>query len=533
MSDRQRLYGASFIEAGPQDVLTVNDLSDGVAQEILARASLEQFGEADPSACLEEERAGLPREVECPGGIENPPFPGFCPRVCAVKTESLDRPARTAAYVPRLAAGEYALFETEQVCSFNPDVNNSQVCRPVAPPTCKGNAGPAPSNICLVVPAVRPGESVFLYGYNYFDTAASVVLVPSGSVQAPRELEARVCGNDGVPADAPVDCGVNDILSFQIPEDLTPGVYRIAVSVPNNLGIPDFERPEYESSLQFPDAYIEVVPPASAQFQLATGEFHCIDDTDGEWGRDEIGIVTVTYGITAEDGFKAFDPLKFEFGGVERGDRRVMLTKDTMSRVLFSGTAPAGFGVTIVGHEIDNREAYKQQTTEFAEAFVLIIDGAYGKLTGALGTTVGTLVGLAGVKAATATAIGAAVAVALNVGFALWAPADLVIEDSINTSFLGLAELTSLNYPSPDRAETTSANDILVIAEPCEDSEEDDRPECEASSKSTGSYRERREYQAETECPDGLPPGGIPGGVCDPERKGSRYQITLDYTRTE
>ena len=110
------------------------------------------------------------------------------------------------------------------------------------------------------------------------------------------------------------------------------------------------------------------------------------------------------------------------------------------------------------------------------------------------------------------TAVAAGLTFAINSIVALWAPADLIIEDASAISFLPMAERTNLNFPNPPIQEYESSRGIGVTAEPCEDTEDRDRPECEASAKAPQQYRERREYN---------------GG-----NRGSDYQITLRYRRT-
>jgi hypothetical protein len=86
---------------------------------------------------------------------------------------------------------------------------------------------------------------------------------------------------------------------------------------------------------------------------------------------------------------------------------------------------------------------------------------------------------------------------AIDVFVALWAPADLIIEDSIGPTTLDLVELTSVNFPLPLPSEHITPQGIKVKVTPLD--------------KITHQYRERREY------------------ISDDEE--SRYEIVLRYNR--
>ena len=103
---------------------------------------------------------------------------------------------------------------------------------------------------------------------------------------------------------------------------------------------------------------------------------------------------------------------------------------------------------------------------------------------------------LLGLGAPWAAAIAAAIAFAINAFVALWAPADLIIEDTASFTTLDLAALTSVNFPSPPVVEFTSAGDIDVKVVPVSKGVE---------------YIERREYRSNEE--------------------DSEYHITLRYSR--
>jgi len=102
-----------------------------------------------------------------------------------------------------------------------------------------------------------------------------------------------------------------------------------------------------------------------------------------------------------------------------------------------------------------------------------------------------------GLAGAVAGAIAIAVVLAISVFVALWAPADLIIEDTIGPTVADLVALTSVNFPLPAPSEHITGGGIKVKVTPLE--------------KITHQYRERREYISDDE--------------------GSRYEIVLRYNR--
>ena len=93
--------------------------------------------------------------------------------------------------------------------------------------------------------------------------------------------------------------------------------------------------------------------------------------------------------------------------------------------------------------------------------------------------------------------IAAAVVLVVILILAAWAPADLLIEDSLGFTLSDLDALTSADLPVPVIAEFVSQQGIRVKVVPLE--------------KSPTQYRERREYRSDEE--------------------DSRYEIVLRYNR--
>jgi hypothetical protein len=127
---------------------------------------------------------------------------------------------------------------------------------------------------------------------------------------------------------------------------------------------------------------------------------------------------------------------------------------------------------------------------------VEILKSNWNAIAGGVGAT-GGLVALAlGLSNAWAAAIASAVTLAINIFVALWAPADLIIEDAAAFTALDLGSLTSANFPAPEARGFTSAGGIDVRIEPV--------------SKGV-QYTERREYRSGEE--------------------DSEYHVTLRYNR--
>jgi hypothetical protein len=270
---------------------------------------------------------------------------------------------------------------------------------------------------------------------------------------------------------------------------------------------------------------LQVVPDPSSSvwFQLRSEEFLSINETgdaNNPFGSDEIGIRITMIQALRERKPGPMDSFDFEFGDVDSGDRF------RMDQTHFDSTTAYGFGFSVVGFEIDNEKAYEEAIREFSDVFQLIMESNWAKIADAVGAGVGKLVNLFS-SDNLSKAIGEAVSFGIKVAAGLWAPADLVIEDSGGVSFLRAVELTSLGFANPPPEQQRSQGGIYVLAEPCEDTADLDRLECNASAKTLhelgtfASYRERRQYSSfppEIELPLGL---------------GHSFQITFEYDRLQ
>ncbi|KJS10144.1 MAG: hypothetical protein VR67_19375 [Peptococcaceae bacterium BRH_c8a] len=476
-SVRRRLFAPNFGGAQPVDPVI---LAEAVSNELILRTSKAAF---DSTECLMQERPGLPRPL--PGIEFNETF--LTPVICSING------LRTNTYVPSLPIDQYRPDELQQSCTLDQGMQLN--CQVLSEPNCPGNSV---SETCLRVPPVSPGEAVVLKGFNFFNTEGRVQLRQVGGTLT-RDVEAHVCGDVNTPLTEPgldgvvliiADCRVQDILTFKVPDNLPDGIYSIQVIMPNNTDIPGTFADEYTSlGLQ----YIQVLVSPEVNFQIASERLDVPSETDPEFfGSDEVAIriVTVPVGLDLTPG--EMNTTSFRFGDVDSGENR------DMSRVLFQGLAGgiAGVTLTIIGFEVDDEDAFQQQIEDFEDAFALVLKSEWDAIAASLGG-LGSAVAVAlGLGASWAAAIAAAITLAFNFFVALWAPADLIIEDADGFTKLDLANLTSAITPAPAVREYTSNGDIEVKVEPV--------------SKNV-QYRERREYVSDTE--------------------DSRYQITLRYNR--
>lgn len=479
--DRDCLFTPG-ISGSPDQSVEPERLAELVAAELLQRASLDAF---EDEACVDAERPGQVRVIDVGGEI------GSVVNVNVCRINGL----RTVSFRPSLSLAEYTPDELQQACT--PEVVNGEVML-----NCEVETEPCPGHdidgTCLRVPEVIAGSGVLLEGVNFFDVQTRVRLKAPGEASIVREVEAHVCGDTETPVTEEVDgdvrtiadCRVRDRLSFQVPDDLPDGVYALTVIVPNNVGLEDFGD-EFVSN---PPQFVRVVPARTDTFRIASEQLDCVLETAApvfrNAGSDEIGIksIAIPIGLDLTPG-EAFER-NFDFGDVDTGEDR------SMNRVLFEGSNIGGVALSLIGFEIDNRDAFEQQIRDFADAFVLVTTSTWEAIAGAVGALGGLVAVALGLSASWAAAIAAGITLAIHIFVALWAPADLVIEDAAAFTTLELGTLTSPLFPALAERSFTSAGDIDVRVVPV---------------SKGGQYVERREYRSDNE--------------------DSEYHITLRYNR--
>jgi hypothetical protein len=312
-----------------------------------------------------------------------------------------------------------------------------------------------------------------------------------------------VCGDDETPRTEIIngtevlitDCRVHDRLTFRVPDDLPPGRYDITVMVPNVVPVPGWGDVLFSNG----ERGINVIPSSAARFQIASETLHCKNETGStSIGSDEVGIkilaVPLFPDLTSGEAQvpNGGEPIRFD--DVDSGETR------GMDHLLFTHQQPiAGAALSILGFEVDGEDAFEDQIDSFTEAFIDILKDQIAFLKDHLKEVEAIVEKLAekGLAGAIAAAVAIAVVLAIDVFVALWAPADLIIEDAIGPTNLDLVELTSVNFPLPLPTEHVTPQGIKVKVTPLD--------------KIPQQYREQREY------------------ISDDEE--SRYQIVLRYNR--
>jgi hypothetical protein len=481
--ERDSIFSPEVLSAGDQ-ALSEDLIADLFSRELEVRVADAVFAD---DACVDE-ASGLPRPVF--SVINGGNFLGFIPSICRVNG------LRTIYFQPPLGIGGYEPEEFEQTCT--PEVVNGEVtlnCE-VQTEDCPGHqtVSAEGTTLCLRVPEVNAGGTVVLEGINFFNFEATVRLQAKAPGSGSAEVAAFVCGDQETPAtetkngfEVPInDCRVHDRLTFQVPEELPVGIYEARVVVPNNTGVPDTD-PVFTSN----EIFIRVVPPDTAVFQIASETLRAEDETSPAWfGSDEVGLRFLAIPIFSDLTMGSVNEVNFRFGDVDSDENR------DISRVLIQDDGLAGVSIGIIGFEIDSESAFEEQIDSFTEAFIDILKRVWDAIKDKAKDAVVAIVKKFGIKGLIAVLIAAVVIIVIIAIVALWAPADLIIEDTIGLSSLDLAVLTSANFPAPPEVEYTTNGDIDVKVVPV--------------SKDV-QYRERREYHSDDE--------------------DSNYHITLRYNR--
>ena len=480
--DRESIFSPEIFGVGDQ-ALSEELIADLFTKELEVRAADALLGD---EGCVDE-KPGIPRPVF--SIINGGAFLGFLPSICRVNG------LRTIYFNPPLGLGDYEPEELEQTCT--PEVVDGEVklnCE-VQTENCSGHqVFGTDGSVCLRVPEVNAGDSVVLEGINFFNVEATVRLQAKAPGTASAEVDAFVCGDQETPAseningaDVPInDCRVHDRLTFQVPEELPVGIYEVRVVVPNNTGVEDTD-PVFISG----EVFIRVMPPDTAVFQIASETLRAEEETSPAWfGSDEVGLRFLAIPIFSDLTLGAVNEVNFRFGDVDSGENR------DISRVLVQESGLAGVSIGVIGFEIDSEDAFEKQIDNFTDAFIDLLKRVWDAIKDKAKEAVAAIVKKYGIKGVIAVLIAAVVLIVVIAIVALWAPADLIIEDTIALSTLDLGMLTNANFPAPAEQEYTTTGDIDVKIVPV--------------SKDV-QYRERREYRSDDEDSD--------------------YRITLRYNR--
>ena len=468
--------------------LSESEFIDTLGKEILQRIGQQVF--ADPHA-IEQQRPGQIRVYE-PEGEDF----FFQVRICSIND------LRTASFIPLLSEGDLNLAEIQQNCAPIIVDGQPQVVCEVQKNNCPGNKF---GSICMRVQDIAQGDGVTLKGVNYFSLDTKVRFSDKQTGNPVRDVETHVFGDIDTPVTEQVDgktrlindCRVHDRLTFQVPDDLPPATYQIQVVVPNITGISVLGT-EIVSNIE----YINVLPPASARFQIVTERIFAREETSPSWlGSDEVGLHTMAWPVF-QDGTIPEEPIEQKFEDIQNIDFDSGTSRD-ITRKIFTNDKPIiGLILVVRGDEIDSQDAYDQEITKTTKFFIDLIksQAAYilAAITAAGGLKVLSKLGTFGLVFA---AIAAVILVGVDYIVALWAPADPIIRDAIGLSITDLAALTSANAPSPDPSTYTSEDNIVVNIN-----------QTVPPVKLPLEYHETREYVSDDQ--------------------DSRYEITYRYNRT-
>jgi hypothetical protein len=409
---------------------------------------------------------------------------------------------RTSNFIPPLSLSDYLPAEFEQICV--PELHGDQVevvCS-VQQGNCPGYSWP-PDNGCFKVFDVQTGDSVLVQGVNYFSTSATVELRGRAPLTAQRAVPTFVCGDQNTPVSEMVngqttlinDCRVHDRLRFTVPIDLPPGIYEFNVKVPNITGIPSLG-PFLVSNIE----YLRVNVPSTARFKIVSEKLHCKDETSpASFGADEIGITFLTTGLFSDGSFAQLEGVTSNHGDMDSDDT-VNLTCVLLKPEDQDQPIPlVAITTVVIGYEVDDYAAYVEQIQTFKDAFVDIMSWMWKFI--AANAALDVLVALAAASGwpLVIALIGAAIFTGMAAIMALWAPADLIAQDTYVLSMGDLFTLTDGNFPSPEPQSYVTDQGIKVGVE--------------AVAKGASDYLERRKYR------------------CDDED--SEYHITLRYTRAQ
>lgn len=468
---RSRLFVQSLI-LDPDEAIDAAMLSTAWAQELIHRVGVSVF---DNALGPDEERPGRVRVYD-PRDSGDDVFP---PQVLICRVNDL----RTANYRPPLNPGDFLPAELQQNCTPVLIDGEVQVVCDIRTTDCPGHFT---SGVCTRVPEVVAGDGVVLQGVNFFSTAATVTLTARAPATGTRVVDARVWGDVETPVSEVVngatvlinDCRVHDRLTFRVPEDLPPAIYEIHVVVPNITGI-DFFGDTLGSNVEF----IDVLPPPTARFQIASEELRARAETSPAWwGSDEVRLRVISVPLLSDLSTGTATVIKdIDLSDVDSGETR------DITRLLFTQQQPIlGVAMSILGHEIDGEEAYEDMITSSTDIFIdLVEEQAKWAATALAAVGGGSLLGKLGPTSWVLLGIAAGITAAVDIIVARWAPADLIIEDKIGLSMADLVALTSSNFPAPMESTYTTEGGIEV--------------KCFPLDKIPQQYRERREYISDGE----------------------------------
>ena len=459
LRQRNQLFTSSLL-GDPDQPLNETAFTKALGQEIAQRIGLIAFGD---KTALDQERPGRIRVYE-PSGED------FFSQVRICSIDDL----RTANFIPPPDPSAYLPAEVQHDCGPKVVDGQPQIVCQVKTTNCPGNS--IGGQVCARVLDIPGGESVILKGVNYFSVAAKVRFTDVESNLPVRDVDGFVLGDTVTPVTEVVngqtqlinDCRVQDQLTFKVPDDLAPKVYQIQVVVPNITGIAILG-PELVSNVEF----INLVPPATARFEIATDQINSRQETSPSWlGSDEVGLHTMAAAFDANfqlvdlpdlsDASKRTDEQEERFKDIQDVDFDSGTTHAIIRKVFAPDKQILGMLLVVLGDEIDSQRAYDDQVNGTWDNFVDIVKEELPYIEAALGGAGADLLKNFSWTKVIVEAIALVVLAGIDLLIAWWAPADPIIRDSIALSINDLATLTSSNEPAPDPSTHTSENGIVV-----------------------------------------------------------------------
>jgi hypothetical protein len=343
--------------------------------------------------------------------------------------------------------------------------------------------------VCIKVLEAQGGEMVELTGVNFCSVDAKVILRPKGGGGIEREVDAHVIGDLTTPLTEIIDgetrliedCRVSDILYFQVPQDISPGRYYLDLLVPaqTTAGL---------VTLYGGPVTLDVRVPDTARFTISAEKLIARDETgETDWGSDEVRISVLAVPVLPtldSSGLPQYGSVSTwnsnEFTDLDSGEERSIT-----GGLLFSHTSPiGGVALSILGHEIDSDQAYAQQIKSFKDAFMMYLHDIWEflkkEVVAALLAKYGKRIADMAVAHPWITAIAVIISFSVIAFMAMWAPADLIMQDDIGLTMIDLVSLTSGAYPNPPFRQYMTDGEVRVIAKP--------------NSKGQTQYLEEREY---------------------------------------
>jgi hypothetical protein len=433
-SNHKKLFNGSLMQDINKPV-DADSLATAFGQEIKGIISNLALGNKETPL---EERPGKVRLDKWEGGEEIIPAQVHIFTINAL---------RTSDYIPNLAKQDYLPEEFQQTCT--PILNGDKVewdCSMQQPP-CDGNSI---DDACLRVQQIQGGTSVTLEGVNFCDVNAKVKYKLRDSADDYSEVDAFVYGDVDTPVTEIInsvetiiaDNRVHDKIFFTIPQTTLSGIYEFMVAVPNTSGFT-----AYGDTLFSDKQYLEVIPPSTARFQIASEQLWARDETGlTNFGSDEVGIKINSIPIFTDlISMGEMQQNSFRFDDVDSQETR------PMESVLFSQSQPiSGVILSVIGFEIDGEDAYQNQITEWTDVFWDLFKEQW-KYIAANAVLAAILQGLTklGFWGYLIIGIAAAITVSVDLFVALWAPADLIIQDTLGFSVTDLVRMTNINIPAP------------------------------------------------------------------------------------